>query len=153
MKKFVSVVLVLVMAMGILAGCGKPAAKESVNITIKNPVLAMECVTDSEITASDQFLKKAWDAFAAQYEKYDVTSDIIVFEQTEYEGAITECYETDLSCDLCSVDDVEVDMLASDDCLCVVGDALEGLLFVPEGVEKEAAAVLDALEHVILFEV
>ncbi len=100
MKKFLSVLLVLVMAAGVLAGCGKPAAKESVNVIMKVPVLAMECVTDSEIKSSDQFLQKAWDAFAAQYDKYDVTSDVIVFEQTGYDGAITDCYGTEEAVDL-----------------------------------------------------
>ena len=101
MKKCVAIILTLIMICGLATGCGeKPAVKEAVNITIKNPILAMECVTDSEIKTSDQFLQKAWDAFAAQYDKYDVTSDIIVFEQTEYEGAITNCYGTDEAADL-----------------------------------------------------
>ena len=101
MKKLIALVLVLVMACTLLAGCGEKApVKESVKLTIKVPVLAMDCVTDSEITLSDQFLKKAWDAFAAQYDKYDVTSDLIVFEQTDYEGAITNCYGTEEATDL-----------------------------------------------------
>ena len=50
-------------------------------------------------------------------------------------------------------DDVEVDVLASDDSLCVVGDALQGLLLVPEGVEEEAAAVFDAFEDIVLLEI
>lgn len=100
MKKFIAIICTLVVFCGILTGCEKPAEKESVHITIKNPVLAMECVTDSEIVSADQFLQKAWDAFAAQYTDYDVTSDIIIFEQTEYDSSITECYGTEEAADL-----------------------------------------------------
>ena len=44
-------------------------------------------------------------------------------------------------------------MLPADDGLYVVRYPLDGLLFIPEAVEKEGAAVLDALEYVILGEV
>ena len=101
MKKYIAAVLALVMICCVFTACGKkPAAKESVNIKIKVPILSMECVTDSEITSSDQFMKKAWDAFAAQYTDYNVSSDIIVFEQTEYDSNITDCYGTDDAVDL-----------------------------------------------------
>ncbi|MDO5445919.1 MAG: extracellular solute-binding protein [Eubacteriales bacterium] len=101
MKKNLALILALVLALSLLAGCGKkPPEKENVKITIKVPVLSMECVTDSEITTSDQFLQKAWDAFAAQYTDYNATADIIVFEQTDYAGAITDCYGKSEAADL-----------------------------------------------------
>ena len=65
-------------------------------------------------------------------------------------GASSESY---LLGYLGGVDDVEPDLLASDHRLHIVGDALHGLLLVPEGVEQEAAAFLDALEHIVFLEV
>ena len=44
-------------------------------------------------------------------------------------------------------------MLLGDDGLDIVRDALEGLLLVPEGVEQEAAAVLDTLQDIVLLQV
>ena len=81
MKRAICVVLTFLMLCTLLTGCGKKTAtKENVKITIKVPLLAMECVTDEKITAADQFIKKAWDAFAAQYADYNVSADVIVFE-------------------------------------------------------------------------
>lgn len=101
MKKFIAMALALVLLCSVLAGCGKkPAVKESVKINIKLPLLSMECVTDPEIKQANQFLQKAWDAFAAQYTDYDASADIIVFEQTDYDGAITNCYGTPEAVDL-----------------------------------------------------
>lgn len=101
MKKIIAVMLTLVMLCCVLTGCGqKPAAKENVKIMIKVPVLSMECVTDPEVKMADQFLQKAWNAFAEQYTDYNVSADVIVFEQTGYEGAITGCYGTAEAADL-----------------------------------------------------
>lgn len=99
MKRIAAFALALIMAASVLTGCGK-SRKENIRITIKVPILSMECVTDNEITQSDQFLQKAWDAFAAQYEDYNVSADMIVFEQTDYAGAITDCYGTSEAVDL-----------------------------------------------------
>lgn len=99
MKRIAAFALALIMAASVLTGCGK-SRKENIRITIKVPILAMECATDEEITQSDQFLRKAWDAFAAQYKDHNVSSDIIVFEQTDYAGAITDCYGTDKAADM-----------------------------------------------------
>lgn len=101
MKRAICVVLTFLMLCTLLTGCGKKTTtKENVKITIKVPVLAMECVTDEKVTAADQFIKKAWDAFAAQYADYNVSADVIVFEQTEYDQAITNCYGTERATDL-----------------------------------------------------
>lgn len=97
MKKALALLLTLLFLCGILSGCGK---KQPVKLTIKLASTSMSCVTDPEIISADQFLQKAWDAFAAQYKEYDATADIIVFEQTDFESAITSCYETDNAADL-----------------------------------------------------
>ena len=100
MNKLIITALSLALICFALSGCGETSANKTVNVNIKVPVLAMECVTDSEIEQADQFLHKAWDAFADQYDDYDVTSDITVFEQTAYEDAIKDCYGTPEAADV-----------------------------------------------------
>ena len=91
MKKFIAIVLVIIMACTLLAGCGEKP-KEAVSINIKLPVLTLPAKNDPECDESGKFMQKAWDAFAAQYDKYDVSADIIVFEQTDYQQNIVDCY-------------------------------------------------------------
>ena len=91
MKKFIAIILVIVMACTLLAGCGEKP-KEAVSINIKLPVLTLPAKNDPECDESGVFMTKAWDAFAAQYDKYDVSADITVFEQTDYQQNIVDCY-------------------------------------------------------------
>ena len=102
MKKIITLLLVMLMCASLSACSGGNSnnAKDTVNITIKVPLISMECVTDDEVSSSDQFLQKAWDAFAEQYTDYDVKADVIVFEQTDYQSAITDCYGTDDAADV-----------------------------------------------------
>lgn len=96
MKKIVAIILTLVIAVGALAGCGQQE-KETVEIFINVPVLTADCVAYPEINGTDEFIKEAWDLFAAQYEKYDVklrNDKVNVFEQTEYQTNITDVYGT-----------------------------------------------------------
>ena len=74
-------------------------------------------------------------------------------EECALKDGVGASAKADFSGDLGCIDDVELDLLAADDGLCGVRNACEGLLLVPEGVEKEAAAFLDTLEHVIFLEV
>ena len=89
MKKIIALVAVLVLACCLLSGCGQ---KEKVNLTIKLPVLAMPTVNDPDCTDTGYFLKKAFDMFKAKYDKYDVSADVQVFEQTDYQTNIVDCY-------------------------------------------------------------
>ena len=54
------------------------------HLTVKLPVLAMPVVNDPDCTDTSYFVKKAFDMFAAKYDKYDVTMDVEVFEKTDY---------------------------------------------------------------------
>lgn len=99
MKKIISLVLVLVLACCLLTGCG-PKAKEQVNLTIKLPVLTMPTVNDPECTDTGYFLQKAFDMFKAKYDKYDVSAKIQVFEQTDYQSNIVDCYGKENGADL-----------------------------------------------------
>ncbi len=74
-------------------------------------------------------------------------------EEGALEDGVCPPAESDLGSDLGRVDDVELDVLLADDGLYVVRKTLDGLFLVPEAVEKEAAAVLDALEHIIFIEI
>ena len=91
MKKYLSFILALLMLCTILSGCAEKK-KESVSINIKLPVLTLPAKNDPECDDTSDFLKKAWDAFSAQYDKYDVSADIMVFEQTDYQKNIVDCY-------------------------------------------------------------
>lgn len=78
MKKSIALILVVTLLCGLLSGCGAKQ-KEQVSVLIKLPTLTMPTLNDPECQQTGDFIKKAWDQFAAQYEKYDVTSNIVVF--------------------------------------------------------------------------
>ena len=73
------------------------------------------------------------------------------------EGALEDGVGTVAKANLCGnlggVDDEHADVLAADDGFHVVGNVLDGLFLVPEGVEQEGAAFLDALEDIVLLKV
>jgi len=91
--------LALAVLSAVLSGCGGEK-KETVKLYIKVPLLTQTSVTDPDVTSAEQFLQKAWDAFAAQYEKYDVSAKVIAFQQTDYDSAITDCYGTEYAADV-----------------------------------------------------
>lgn len=96
MKKILAIVLVLIMTVGILAGCGQKK-KETVEIYINVPLLAVNCVSNPEFKNSNDFIQAAWDMFAAQHDKYDVKlryGKVAVFEQTAYQENIPDTYGT-----------------------------------------------------------
>ena len=65
-------------------------------------------------------------------------------------GAVTEA---DFGSDLGGVDDIHLDVLAADDGFHVVRDVLDGLFLVPEAVQQEGAAFLDALQDIVFAQV
>lgn len=99
MKKFIAFSLAMVMICNILTGCGAKE-KESVTINIKLPILTLPAVNDPECTETSYFMQKAFDSFAAQYDKYDVSANIQVFEQTKYQENIVDCYGKEDGADL-----------------------------------------------------
>ena len=104
MKKILAIVLTFVMCAGVLAGCGQQTSKkESVEIFINVPILTCDCVSNPELLDTSQIIKYAWDKFAAQYEKYDVSlkDDMVYnFEQTDYQKNIPDTYGTENCPDL-----------------------------------------------------
>ena len=79
-----------------------------------------------------------------------VRDDACDLEECRLEDCVCTSAESDLSCDLCRVDDIEGDVLLSDDSLYMVRNSLESLFLIPEAVEKECTVLLDALEYIIL---
>ena len=97
MKKLFAVILTFVMCMGILASCGQQETKEQVEIFINVPILTCDCVANPDLLDSSEIIKYCFDAFAAQYDKYDVTlreGKVYNFEQTEYQKNIPDTYGT-----------------------------------------------------------
>ena len=108
MKKVLFLVLVLAITAGMLCGCGQQnsqgsAKKEAVEIYITVPVLSCDCVADPEMDMTSKFIEKAWNQFAAQYDKYEVSlrdNRVRNFEQTAYQENIPDTYGTENCPDL-----------------------------------------------------
>lgn len=101
MKKIISAVLPLALSAVLLTGCG--AEKEAVEINISVPILTMDCAAYPDCGMTGDFLQTAWDQFAAQYEKYDVSlknGRVNIFDQTEYAANIPGAYGTEKAPDL-----------------------------------------------------
>ena len=102
MKKAIAIILVLVMCIGALAGCGQQK-KESIEIFINVPILTCDCVANPGLLDSSEIIKYAWDMFASQYEKYDISlrDDMVYnFEQTDYQKNIPDTYGSENCPDL-----------------------------------------------------
>ena len=82
-----------------------------------------------------------------------VGDDARDLEEGALEDGVRTVAEADFRSDLGRVDDIDLDVLPADDGLRVVRDVLDGLFLVPEAVQQQGAAFLDALQDVILAEV
>lgn len=102
MKKPIAVILACVLLLcGLPMGCA--SQKETVEININIPILTMDCAAYPDCGDSSSFIQAAWDEFAAQYDKYDVTlknDRVNVFAQTDYSANIPDAYGTELAPDL-----------------------------------------------------
>lgn len=100
MKKILALTLSFIVLCTLITGCGASKSKEKVTLNIKLPVLAMPSLNDSDCDDTSDFMQKAFDSFAGQYDKYDVDANIKVFEQTDYQSNIVDCYGTEDGADL-----------------------------------------------------
>lgn len=101
MKKTIAAILTTVMLCGLLTGCA--SEKETVEISISVPILTMDCVAYPDCGDSSSFIQNAWNQFAAQYDKYNVTlknDRVNVFGQKDYAANIPEAYGTEQAPDL-----------------------------------------------------
>ena len=98
MKRVIMTAILPMMALVLMSGCGQKAKKESVEIFINVPALTMDCAAYPECTNTDMMIKNMWDAFAAQYDKYDVSlrdDTVNAFLQTDYAANISDVYGTE----------------------------------------------------------
>lgn len=98
-KKTIAITLVFALYASLLAGCGKNTKKE-VTLIIKVPSLVLNSVSNPEITDTGLFLQQAGEAFAAQYEKADVTIQVKSFEYVDEVKAITDSFDTENAADI-----------------------------------------------------
>ncbi|MDO5337236.1 MAG: hypothetical protein Q4E89_07235 [Eubacteriales bacterium] len=101
MKKMIVLVLISVLCCVLFVGCAQK--KESVEINISVPILTMDCAAYPDCGVSNEFIQAAWDKFAVQYEKYDVTlknNRVNVFDQTDYTANISDAYGTERAPDM-----------------------------------------------------
>ena len=101
MKKTLALVMTFIFCLGIFSGCGKK--KESVELFINVPILTCDCVSNPDLLDSSDIIEYAWEAFAAQYDKYDVSLKngmVYNFEQTDYQSNIPDTYGTDACPDI-----------------------------------------------------
>ncbi|MCM1251604.1 MAG: extracellular solute-binding protein [Clostridium sp.] len=98
-RKLISAALTLALCCGLMTGCGsKP--KEAITLIVKAPNLAMNSVSNPDMIDSSMFLQKAGEAFAAQYEKADVTIRVESFAYVDEMAAITGCFDTEDATDI-----------------------------------------------------
>ncbi|MDO4961941.1 MAG: extracellular solute-binding protein [Eubacteriales bacterium] len=103
-KRMLSMTLALAMGALLLAGCGGTAKKEDVSIIIKTPALSMPTLADESSTTSKEFLDKAVAAFTEQYEKANVTIELVEFQQEDEAEAVPGTFGTDRAPDVVYMD-------------------------------------------------
>ncbi|MCM1267217.1 MAG: extracellular solute-binding protein [Bacteroidales bacterium] len=91
-KRAFAALLAMMMCGGLLAGCG--GTKKEVTLIVKVPSLVMNAVSNPEIVDSTAFLEQAGAAFAAQYEKADVSIWVETFDYVDEVAAITGSFDT-----------------------------------------------------------
>lgn len=98
-KKIIVAALIFILCSSIFAGCaGK--AKQEVTLVIKVPSLAMNSISNPEITDAGAFLQLAGEAFATQYEEADVTIRLESFEYVDEVEAVTGSFDTEDAADI-----------------------------------------------------
>ncbi len=103
MKLWKTIVMLLLVC-GMASGCGKSARdagdqeKEQIHLIVKTPALTMSY--NDEITESYDLLKLALDRFAEQYDKADITYDLVRFAYTDVEEYIEGTFDTEDAADI-----------------------------------------------------
>ncbi|MCM1494149.1 MAG: extracellular solute-binding protein [Muribaculaceae bacterium] len=98
MKKIITAALALALCGGLLTGCGRE--KKEVTLVIKVPSLAMNSVSNPDIVDAAAFLQLAGEAFAAQYERADVSIRVECFSYVDEVAAIAGSFDTEDATDL-----------------------------------------------------
>lgn len=98
MKKYISMVLALVLVCACFSGCGKK--KKEVTLVLRTPPMSMLDCVDSEVTDAGQLFQKAAKAFSEQYKEADVNFNIETFEYIRETDAIPGNFDTDKATDI-----------------------------------------------------
>lgn len=103
LKKIMAAMAVAVLCLGLFSGCGKSeqeAEQKEITLIVKTPAQEMNCVSDSTVVSTQDFLEKAGKSFAAQYTKAKVSLDVRVFAYVDEVQAITGSFDTQDSPDI-----------------------------------------------------
>ncbi|MCM1224656.1 MAG: hypothetical protein NC548_60435, partial [Lachnospiraceae bacterium] len=98
-RKIFAAAMALIVSCGLLTGCGKETKRE-ITLIIKVPELAMNSVSNPDISVSSAFLQMAGEEFAAQYEEADVRIRVDTFAYVDEVKAITDSFDTEEATDL-----------------------------------------------------
>lgn len=94
MKKLLIAILALLSAV-LFAGCGSPfAARPEVTLIVKVPTIRLAPKMDPDTITSYDFLVKAANDFAANYQAARVTVNVVEFAPTEQQSEIDGCFDT-----------------------------------------------------------
>ena len=91
-------------ALGACAAAGlhacAPSREEPVHLVVKVPRTGHSVVFDESITQVETVIEAMADDFAATYEARPVEVEVIVFEQNQYDEAVTDSFDTDKAPDV-----------------------------------------------------
>lgn len=100
-RRLITGVIVTALGVAALVGCQSSTdEKKQVTLKIKAPAIRLTPDFDSEVQTSYDFLVKAADAFAEQYDAADVTVDVVQFEPTDQTTEIDDCFDTENAADV-----------------------------------------------------
>ncbi|MCM1156903.1 MAG: extracellular solute-binding protein [Bacteroidales bacterium] len=91
-RKIIAVMSALILCGSLLAGC---AGKKEITLIIKVPDLAMNSVSNPDISVAGTFLQQAGEEFAAQYKEADVAIRVENFAYVDEVKAITDSFDTE----------------------------------------------------------
>lgn len=100
MKKFLRVIVSAMILCIMLTGCTKKEEKKTVILNLKTPSIQMTSYNDTDVNDSYTFLKKAGEAFAAQYDKANVIINVEQFDHAKEDSVIKDNFGTEDAVDI-----------------------------------------------------
>lgn len=100
LKLAIAAVMGLALILSGTTGCASSSSNDTVHLLVKVPRTGHDVVFDESITQVHQVLEKMADSFEESYTDYPVDIEIEVFEQNQYDNAISDSFGTDRSPDV-----------------------------------------------------